>query len=86
VLSWISAEQHIFSCLFCVDVDIRYGLNHGRPTTAIPKVAKPSHRKGAASQKTVFVRNIVREVVGFSPYERRVMELLRNSKVRPWLA
>jgi hypothetical protein len=28
------------------------------------------------------VRSIVREVAGFSPYERRVLELLRNSKVR----
>lgn len=26
------------------------------------------------------MRSIVREVVGFAPYERRVMELLRNSK------
>jgi large subunit ribosomal protein L36e len=43
---------------------------------------KPSHRKGVSSQRTKFVRSIVREVVGFAPYERRVMELLRNSKVR----
>jgi hypothetical protein len=57
-------------------------MNTGRPTTAIPKVVRPSHRKGIASAKTTFVRSIVREVVGFAPYERRVMELLRNSKVR----
>ena len=43
---------------------------------------KPSHRKGIQSARTKFVRSVVREVVGFSPYERRVMELLRNSKVR----
>jgi large subunit ribosomal protein L36e len=62
--------------------DLIVGINKGHPTTALPKRVKPSHRKGALSQKTKFVRSIVREVAGFSPYERRVMELLRNSKVR----
>ncbi|KAF8195822.1 ribosomal protein L36e [Mycena galopus ATCC 62051] len=55
-------------------------LNHGHPTTPIPKTVRPSHRKGVSSTKTKFVRNVVREVAGFSAYERRVMELLRNSK------
>ncbi|KAJ3488392.1 hypothetical protein NLI96_g2891 [Meripilus lineatus] len=61
-------------------VNLRRGLNKGRPTTAIPKTVRPSHRKGIQSARTKFVRSVVREVVGFSPYERRVMELLRNSK------
>lgn len=61
--------------------DHRFGIEYGHKTTKIDKVAKPSHRKGVASQRTKFVRSIVREVVGFAPYERRVMELLRNSKV-----
>ncbi|KAG8759594.1 casein kinase 2 regulatory subunit [Ceratobasidium sp. 423] len=60
--------------------NLRYGANTGRPTTAIDKVAKPSHRKGALSAKNKLVRSVVREVAGFAPYERRVMELLRNSK------
>ncbi len=63
-------------------IDLRYGQNKGHPTTAIPKAGRPSHRKGITSTKTKFVRSIVREVAGFSPYERRVLELLRNSKVR----
>ncbi|TDL29560.1 ribosomal protein L36e [Rickenella mellea] len=58
----------------------RRGLNKGHVTTAIPKVVKPSHRKGVQSTRTKFVRSVVREVAGFAPYERRVMELLRNSK------
>lgn len=62
--------------------DLRYGPNTGHPTTAIPKVVRPSQRKGVQSTKTKFVRSVIREVAGFSPYERRVMELLRNSKVR----
>jgi len=60
--------------------DTRRGLKHGHPTTAIEKVSRPSHRKGFLSAKTKLVRSTVREVVGFSAYERRVMELLRNSK------
>ncbi|EJD01111.1 ribosomal protein L36e [Fomitiporia mediterranea MF3/22] len=58
----------------------RRGLNKGHPTTAIPKSVKPSHKKGVRSTRTTFVRSVVREVAGFAPYERRVMELLRNSK------
>lgn len=60
--------------------NLRYGLTKGHPTTAIPKTVRPSQRKGVQSARTKFVRSIVREVAGFSPYERRVMELLRNSK------
>ena len=71
-----------FLCNFCVDT--RVGLNKGYPTTPLEKRAKPSHRKGTQTQRTNFVRSVVREVAGFAPYERRVMELLRNSKVRPY--
>lgn len=33
-----------------------------------------------ATKRSKFVKSIVREVAGFAPYERRVMELLKNSK------
>ncbi|CRK19900.1 60S ribosomal protein L36 like [Verticillium longisporum] len=56
------------------------GLNKGHKTT--PRVAKPriSSQKGRISKRTTFVREVVREVSGLAPYERRVIELLRNSK------
>ncbi|KAH8105892.1 ribosomal protein L36e [Cristinia sonorae] len=61
-------------------LDLRRGLNKGHPTTPIAKTVRPSQRKGIQSSRTKFVRSVIREVAGFSPYERRVMELLRNSK------
>ncbi|KAJ7228634.1 60S ribosomal protein L36 [Mycena pura] len=60
--------------------NLRSGLNRGHPTTPIAKTLRPSQRKGHLSTKTQFVRSVVREVAGFSAYERRVLELLRNSK------
>ncbi|KAI8333713.1 50S ribosomal protein L36e [Chlamydoabsidia padenii] len=56
------------------------GLNKGHITTRRELKQKPSYRQGASSKRTTFVRNIVREVAGFAPYERRVMELIKNSK------
>ncbi|GAA5898287.1 hypothetical protein JCM6882_000121 [Rhodosporidiobolus microsporus] len=60
--------------------DLPWGLNKGHPTTVIAKVNKPSNRKGKQSARSAFVKSVVREVAGFAPYERRVMELIRNSK------
>ncbi|UQC80497.1 ribosomal protein L36e [Colletotrichum lupini] len=56
-------------------------LPHTRfKTTA--RVVKPrvSRTKGHLSKRTAFVRDVVKEVSGLAPYERRVIELLRNSK------
>jgi large subunit ribosomal protein L36e len=72
-----SLEKHLLD----YRLGIRVGVDKGYQTTALPKRVKPSHRKGTLSQKNKFVRSVVREVAGFTPYERRVMELLRNSKV-----
>ncbi|ODV75163.1 60S ribosomal protein eL36 [Cyberlindnera jadinii NRRL Y-1542] len=58
---------------------IATGLNKGRKVEQLEKVPKISYRKGAASKRTTFVRSIVREVAGLAPYERRLMELIRNA-------
>ncbi|KAL9060346.1 MAG: hypothetical protein Q9162_000750 [Coniocarpon cinnabarinum] len=56
------------------------GLNHGHKVTPITPPARISQSKGRLSKRTSFVREIVKEVAGLAPYERRVIELLRNSK------
>ncbi|KAI9884733.1 MAG: 60S ribosomal protein L36 [Watsoniomyces obsoletus] len=56
------------------------GLNKGHKTTRRDLKPRISRSKGRLSKRTAFVREIVKEVSGLAPYERRVIELLRNSK------
>lgn len=41
------------------------------------KKPRQSRNKGRITKRNKLVRELVREIVGFSPYERRAMELLR---------
>ncbi|XP_036110244.1 60S ribosomal protein L36-like [Molossus molossus] len=57
------------------------GLNKGHKVTK--NVSKPRHsrrRRGCLTKHTKFVRDMIREVCGFAPCERRAMELLKVSK------
>jgi len=56
------------------------GLNKGHKVTKNERQPKPSSFKGRLTKHNKFIRDIVREVCGFAPYERRCMELLRISK------
>lgn len=57
------------------------GKNHGHILTPFnPKTERPSRRKGKLSKRTAFVKDLIREVAGLAPYERRVVELIRNSR------
>lgn len=57
------------------------GLNKGFIVTK-PKVnthkAKPSRRKGTLGKRVAMVREIMREVSGLAPYERKMMEMIRT--------
>merc|ERR1712243_296512 len=43
---------------------------------------EPSRRKGVQHKHVKFVRDLVREVAGFAPYEKRCLELLKVAKKR----
>lgn len=58
---------------------IAVGLNKGHKTVQKDVAPKISYRKGALSKRTAFVRSIVSEVAGLAPYERRLIELIRNA-------
>merc|ERR1712124_153561 len=61
-------------------MEMAVGLDKGHKVTKLPKRVKPSQRKGVQSKRVKFIRDIIREVSGFSPYERRCMELLKVNK------
>lgn len=54
-------------------------MNKGHITESFAKKPKPSSRKGFLSKKTKFTRNLIKEVAGLAPYEKRLTELIRNS-------
>jgi len=56
------------------------GFNKGHRTTIRALPVRPSQRKGTQGTRVKFVRDIIREVTGFAPYERRTMELLKVGK------
>jgi large subunit ribosomal protein L36e len=60
--------------------DMAIGLKKGHKVTPNTRKPRPSRRKGALTKHARFVRDIVREVCGFAPYEKRAMELLKISK------
>lgn len=57
------------------------GLNHGKVTQLSTRTAwksRPVLRKGRISKRSQAVREIIREVAGFSPLEKRMMEMIRT--------
>eukprot|EP00232_Nephroselmis_pyriformis_P030863 CAMPEP_0182858102 /NCGR_PEP_ID=MMETSP0034_2-20130328/3456_1 /TAXON_ID=156128 /ORGANISM="Nephroselmis pyriformis, Strain CCMP717" /LENGTH=97 /DNA_ID=CAMNT_0024989451 /DNA_START=75 /DNA_END=368 /DNA_ORIENTATION=+ len=59
---------------------ISVGLNKGHIVTKRDKVARPASRKGVLNKRVKFIRELVREVAGYAPYERRIQELLKVGK------
>ena len=55
---------------------IAVGLKKGFKTTKRKNKPRSSHKKQGAP-RTKFVREVIREVAGYAPYEKRIMELMR---------
>ncbi|CAI8494351.1 60S ribosomal protein L36A [Hanseniaspora opuntiae] len=58
---------------------IATGLNKGKKVSSMTPATKISYRKGALSKRSEFVRSLVKEVAGLAPYEKRLIELIRNA-------
>ena len=41
---------------------------------------RQSRKRGAVTKNKAFCKSVIREVMGFAPYEKRCLELLRISK------
>ncbi|CAH1792288.1 unnamed protein product [Owenia fusiformis] len=68
------------SGIMAIRYDLAVGLEKGHKTTKNVRKPRPSRRKGKLNKHVKFIRDIVREITGFAPYERRTMELLKISK------
>merc|ERR1712098_792369 len=74
------------SCESTSRMGVRYnlavGLNKGHKVTKLEagRKTRPTRRKAAATKHAMFLRGLVRELVGFAPFERRCQELLNISK------
>jgi len=65
--------------------NLAIGLNKGHVVTKIKKSFKetrPSYRKGKLGKRTAFVREVIKEVTGFAPYEKRIIELLKTGQAK----
>merc|ERR1712023_517631 len=60
------------------------GLNKGHIVDKIGnKAQKPSRRKGTLGKRVAVVREVIREVVGLAPYEKRLLEILKTGANNP---
>mmetsp|Transcript_8437 Transcript_8437/g.9809 ORF Transcript_8437/g.9809 Transcript_8437/m.9809 type:complete len:106 (-) Transcript_8437:426-743(-) len=57
---------------------IAKGKDSGYITQKIERKPKPSHRKGTVGKRTALCREIAREVAGLSPYERRILDMIKT--------
>ena len=63
------------------------GLKKGYQTEKISKAVRPKHMKakaykaGKMSKRNMVVKDVVREVCGLAPYEKRILDMLKTNAV-----
>ena len=62
---------------------IAYGALKGHIVTPREKKARQSRTKGRLGKRVKMVREVIREVSGYSPYEKRIIEILRGGGNNP---
>jgi len=62
-----------------IHFSLAVGLKRGYALKKRAKILRPSNRKGAITKRVRMIKDLIREVSGFAPYEKRVLELLRNN-------
>mmetsp|Transcript_249 Transcript_249/g.840 ORF Transcript_249/g.840 Transcript_249/m.840 type:complete len:108 (+) Transcript_249:50-373(+) len=60
---------------------VALGQNAGHKVELLQKAKKQANRKGALNATVAQTKSIIREVVGFTPYEKRIAELLKAGGV-----
>ena len=72
--------HHYYSNTDMAPTEISVGLHKGHKVNKHTSKARPASRKGHLNKRVKFVRDIVHEVCGFAPYEKRALELLKINK------
>mmetsp|Transcript_37234 Transcript_37234/g.37919 ORF Transcript_37234/g.37919 Transcript_37234/m.37919 type:complete len:107 (-) Transcript_37234:76-396(-) len=57
---------------------IAVGLKKGYPVEKRQRPERPRSRKGRISKRVQNVRDLISEVVGLSPYEKRLLDMLKT--------
>merc|ERR1712088_926223 len=81
LISRVSSRTYRYTFNMAPQHQMVVGPNKGHKVSKLAgHKGRQSRNKGKLTKKSVFVKEIMREVAGFAGYEKRCIELLRISK------